>query len=146
MNNIQCCIEFSPITQRKMCTLKFGQNPVGTRSVAHILFVHEWHWNRILSLPCSSAHHILQQHGPQYGCCGSFEMRRFISSGELSSLLRPFYFAVHPDLFGQYPEQRVNRVIVENICCFDVIHASPQCFLCSVTNEHSGCYKWLNFR
>lgn len=35
------------------------------------------------------------------------EIRRSISSGELSSLLRPFYFAVHPDLFGQHPEQRV---------------------------------------
>lgn len=58
---------------------------------------------------------------------------RRISSGELSSVLRPFYFAVHPgiekiasnhlcattawqmlcfsDLFGQHPEQRVrNRI------------------------------------
>lgn len=34
---------------------------------------------------------------------------RWISSGELSSVLRPFYFAVHPDLFGQHPEQRVNH-------------------------------------
>lgn len=34
---------------------------------------------------------------------------RWISSGELSSVLRPFYFAVHPDLFGQHPEQRVKK-------------------------------------
>ncbi|EDV96760.1 T-cell activation inhibitor, mitochondrial [Drosophila grimshawi] len=27
-------------------------------------------------------------------------------STELASALRPFYFAVHPDLFGQHPEQR----------------------------------------
>ncbi|XP_023296474.2 T-cell activation inhibitor, mitochondrial [Lucilia cuprina] len=27
-------------------------------------------------------------------------------STELAAALRPFYFAVHPDLFGQYPEQR----------------------------------------
>ncbi|XP_075164485.1 T-cell activation inhibitor, mitochondrial [Haematobia irritans] len=30
---------------------------------------------------------------------------RYIST-ELASALRPFYFAVHPDLFGQHPEQR----------------------------------------
>lgn len=31
--------------------------------------------------------------------------KRFLST-ELATALRPFYFAVHPDLFGQYPEQR----------------------------------------
>lgn len=30
---------------------------------------------------------------------------RFIST-EWATALRPFYFAVHPDLFGQHPEQR----------------------------------------
>lgn len=33
---------------------------------------------------------------------------RSISNTELSSVLRPFYFAVHPDLFGRHPEQRVS--------------------------------------
>lgn len=31
--------------------------------------------------------------------------RRCLST-ELTAALRPFYFAVHPDLFGQHPEQR----------------------------------------
>ncbi|XP_058452037.1 T-cell activation inhibitor, mitochondrial [Malaya genurostris] len=31
---------------------------------------------------------------------------RMISSSEMATALRPFYFAVHPDLFGRYPEQR----------------------------------------
>lgn len=30
---------------------------------------------------------------------------RYLST-ELAAALRPFYFAVHPDLFGQHPEQR----------------------------------------
>ncbi|XP_046824175.1 T-cell activation inhibitor, mitochondrial isoform X2 [Vespa crabro] len=31
---------------------------------------------------------------------------RALSMGEVSTALRPFYFTVHPDLFGQYPTQR----------------------------------------
>ncbi|KAK1131821.1 hypothetical protein K0M31_015975 [Melipona bicolor] len=31
---------------------------------------------------------------------------RALSTGEISTALRPFYFTVHPDLFGQYPTQR----------------------------------------
>lgn len=34
-------------------------------------------------------------------------MYRGLSSTEVSTALRPFYFSVHPDLFGQYPEERV---------------------------------------
>ncbi|XP_052896218.1 T-cell activation inhibitor, mitochondrial [Anopheles moucheti] len=33
-------------------------------------------------------------------------LRRMISSSEMATALRPFYFAVHPDLFGRYPQQR----------------------------------------
>ncbi|XP_055614506.1 T-cell activation inhibitor, mitochondrial isoform X2 [Uranotaenia lowii] len=29
-----------------------------------------------------------------------------LSSSEVATALRPFYFAVHPDLFGRYPQQR----------------------------------------
>lgn len=32
---------------------------------------------------------------------------RSLSSTEVSTALRPFYFFVHPDLFGQFPEERV---------------------------------------
>lgn len=31
---------------------------------------------------------------------------RYLSSGEVSTALRPFYFSVHPDLFGQHPAER----------------------------------------
>ncbi|KAL1124255.1 hypothetical protein AAG570_002025 [Ranatra chinensis] len=31
---------------------------------------------------------------------------RHLTSGEVSTALRPFYFSVHPDLFGQYPSER----------------------------------------
>lgn len=31
---------------------------------------------------------------------------RALSTGEVSTALRPFYFTVHPDLFGQFPTQR----------------------------------------
>ena len=34
-------------------------------------------------------------------CCN-----RYLSSSEVSVALRPFYFAVHPDLFQQYPTER----------------------------------------
>lgn len=37
-------------------------------------------------------------------------LRRHVSNAELSNILRPFYFAVHPDLFGQHPEQRVYTI------------------------------------
>lgn len=39
------------------------------------------------------------------GCaCGVIS--RYLSSAEISTALRPFYFTVHPDLFGKYPEQQ----------------------------------------
>jgi len=42
-------------------------------------------------------------------CCKS-NSRRLLSSTEVSTALRPFYFLVHPDLFGKYPqEQTVNE-------------------------------------
>nr|CAD7400941.1 unnamed protein product [Timema poppensis] len=31
---------------------------------------------------------------------------RYLSTAEVSTALRPFYFSVHPDLFGQYPAER----------------------------------------
>ena len=32
--------------------------------------------------------------------------KRYLSSSEVSVALRPFYFAVHPDLFQQHPQER----------------------------------------
>ncbi|XP_059616479.1 T-cell activation inhibitor, mitochondrial [Phlebotomus argentipes] len=31
---------------------------------------------------------------------------RFLSNSEIATVLRPFYFVVHPDLFGRFPDQR----------------------------------------
>ncbi|XP_039281194.1 T-cell activation inhibitor, mitochondrial-like [Nilaparvata lugens] len=35
-----------------------------------------------------------------------FGAYRHLTSGEVSTALRPFYFTVHPDLFGQFPSER----------------------------------------
>ncbi|XP_076174528.1 T-cell activation inhibitor, mitochondrial isoform X2 [Ptiloglossa arizonensis] len=39
-------------------------------------------------------------------CFYKRDAMRALSTGEVSTALRPFYFTVHPDLFGQYPTQR----------------------------------------
>ncbi|XP_074102944.1 T-cell activation inhibitor, mitochondrial isoform X2 [Cotesia typhae] len=39
-------------------------------------------------------------------CLHRKEAVRALSTGEISTALRPFYFTVHPDLFGQFPTQR----------------------------------------
>ncbi|CAD6234670.1 GSCOCG00002045001-RA-CDS [Cotesia congregata] len=39
-------------------------------------------------------------------CLHRKEAIRALSTGEISTALRPFYFTVHPDLFGQFPTQR----------------------------------------
>lgn len=33
---------------------------------------------------------------------------RHMTTTEVSTALRPLYFSVHPDLFGQHPNQRVS--------------------------------------
>ncbi|KAL0880994.1 hypothetical protein ABMA27_002145 [Loxostege sticticalis] len=44
---------------------------------------------------------------------------RYLSSAEISTALRPFYFSVHPDLFGKYPEQRkVNENSLQQLSAF----------------------------
>lgn len=44
---------------------------------------------------------VLLKHSP-----GILSIIRFLSSGEVSTALRPFYFSVHPDLFGKHPDER----------------------------------------
>ncbi|XP_014091270.1 T-cell activation inhibitor, mitochondrial [Bactrocera oleae] len=53
---------------------------------------------RLNSVGIKSQHQLLQSTWPN-------AIWRHIST-ELTNALRPFYFAVHPDLFGQHPEQR----------------------------------------
>ena len=35
--------------------------------------------------------------------------KRFLTGTEVSTALRPFYFLVHPDLFGKYPQEQVEN-------------------------------------
>ncbi|XP_050527465.1 T-cell activation inhibitor, mitochondrial-like [Daktulosphaira vitifoliae] len=42
--------------------------------------------------------------------CGCMLLQyRKVSSSELSTALRPFYFSVHPDLFGKFPNERATN-------------------------------------
>jgi len=41
-------------------------------------------------------------------CCRLYPVR-LLSSTEVSTALRPFYFLVHPDLFGKYPKEQVEN-------------------------------------
>ena len=43
-------------------------------------------------------------------------IRRGLSSAQVSTALRPFYFLVHPDLFGKWPqEQAVNETSLKQL-------------------------------
>jgi len=49
-----------------------------------------------------------------YNLCRTF--RRGLSSAQVSTALRPFYFLVHPDLFGRWPqEQAVNEASLKQL-------------------------------
>ena len=46
----------------------------------------------------------------------SSSCRRFLSSAQVSTALRPFYFLIHPDLFGKWPqEQAVNEASLKQL-------------------------------
>jgi len=36
-------------------------------------------------------------------------VKRYLTSAEVSTALRPFYFLVHPDLFGRFPDERATN-------------------------------------
>lgn len=38
--------------------------------------------------------------------------QRALSGADAVNALRPFYFAVHPDFFGQYPRERVSLLCI----------------------------------
>ena len=43
-------------------------------------------------------------------------IRRRLTSAQVSTALRPFYFLVHPDLFGRWPqEQAVNEASLKQL-------------------------------
>lgn len=63
-----------------------------------------------------------------------FIQQRALSGADAVSALRPFYFAVHPDFFGQYPRERVcftqimARIIVDCVLgrgCFTMLCYVP---------------------
>lgn len=41
---------------------------------------------------------------------------RTLSGADAINALRPFYFAVHPDFFGQHPKERVKNLLVCFLC------------------------------
>ena len=46
----------------------------------------------------------------------SWSCRRFLSNAQVSTALRPFYFLIHPDLFGKWPqEQAVNEASLKQL-------------------------------
>lgn len=44
---------------------------------------------------------------------------RHLTSGEIATALRPFYFSVHPDLFGKYPSERaINESSLQSLSSY----------------------------
>lgn len=66
--------------------------------------------NQVEKLSTHSVDYSLLRSNSWNGFSPNVNSGRWISGGELQSVLRPFYFAVHPDLFGQHPEQRVHLI------------------------------------
>lgn len=66
--------------------------------------------NPVEKLSTHSVDYSLLRSNSWNGFSPNVNSGRWISGGELQSVLRPFYFAVHPDLFGQHPEQRVHLI------------------------------------
>ncbi|CAG9785613.1 unnamed protein product [Diatraea saccharalis] len=59
-------------------------------------------------------------------CTGVF--CRYLSSAEISTALRPFYFSVHPDLFGKFPEQRkINENSLQQLSALLEAQQSSRC-------------------
>ena len=49
-------------------------------------------------------------------CVACICLTRYLTTQEVSTALRPFYFIVHPDLFGQFPNERVCKLIHICVC------------------------------
>ncbi|KAL1458768.1 hypothetical protein WDU94_008884 [Cyamophila willieti] len=49
---------------------------------------------------------LLQKSSQLHRCTCMLISWRTLTSSEVSTALRPFYFNVHPDLFGQFPNER----------------------------------------
>jgi len=49
-------------------------------------------------------------------CVACIGVSRYLTTQEVSAALRPFYFIVHPDLFGQFPNERVCKLYCVCVC------------------------------
>jgi len=57
-----------------------------------------------------------------------------LSSAQTKAALKPFYFAVHPDLFGQYPLQRV-RIYIYIFFCFWCNVYIKELYICNLCTK-----------
>lgn len=55
--------------------------------------------------------------------------QRALSEADAVNALRPFYFAVHPDFFGQHPRERVGLLFI-----LDQFINSYKCYIGNQTN------------
>ncbi|KAI5736785.1 hypothetical protein M8J76_007026 [Diaphorina citri] len=58
---------------------------------------------------------VLQRSSQLHRCGCILISRRTLTSNEVATALRPFYFNVHPDLFGQFPNEREKQEMNHNI-------------------------------
>ncbi|XP_033113130.1 T-cell activation inhibitor, mitochondrial-like [Anneissia japonica] len=77
---------------------------------------------------------MLRMLKPIYRLCRNLNLRtcvRYLTASQASEALRPFFFAVHPDFFGQHPKERaVNEASLQKLssyleCLFSANNASP---------------------
>ena len=52
----------------------------------------------------------------------ALRISRRLTVSEAATALRPFYFTVHPDLFGQHPKERVKNNAFTLIHCYFHYH------------------------
>lgn len=77
-------------------------------------------------------------------------LSRHLSSAQTKAALKPFYFAVHPDLFGQYPLQRVRIFIYIFFCFWSNVYIKELyiCNLCTKEDKlerRSSLKMWHSF-
>ncbi|CAL8070728.1 unnamed protein product [Orchesella dallaii] len=73
--------------------------------------LHPWNLQKAAKHLLQGQHqHLLQERATNVNKCfpiwGFYACVRYLSSGEVFTALKPFFFAVHPDLFGQHPRER----------------------------------------
>ena len=85
------------------------------------LILQNWKWSKIKM----NSSHAFRTFRQSFSGRGTIQLpntpisqiiRRSLSSSQVSTALRPFYFLVHPDLFGRWPqEQAVNEASLKQL-------------------------------